>query len=184
MTPPTSAPRRARSRRSLHPAVEAGEPLGGVVALRADRHERDLVADALDAGAGTVIRCVASAAPGASEARACRVRVSESRRRQASGRLTASDPLEGSDRCSAVLESSRPWMRVERRSASWGPTRPPSKVVSSSVSRSLTAFQKVRATVRSVVIADCSGGVRRSTARSTSPRSARRWVTQRRRASR
>ena len=123
------------------------------------------------------MRCDASAAPGASEARAWRVRVSESSRRHASGRLTASEPLEGSERCSEVLESSRPWMRVERRSASLGPTRPPSKVVSRRVRRSLTAFQKVRATVRSVVIAACSAAESRSSARSTSPRSARRWAT-------
>ena len=129
-----------------------------------------------------VIRWLASAAPGASEARACSVRVSESSSRQASGRLTASDPLEGSDRCSVVLESSRPWIRVERRSASLGPTRPPSNVVSRSVSRSLTAFQKVRATVRSLVMATCSAGDSLRTARSTSLRSARRWVTHSRKA--
>ena len=83
----------------------------------------------------------------------------------------------GSDRCSEVLESSRPWMSVESRSASLGPTRHPSKVVSSRVSRSLIAFQKVSATVRSVVMAVSSEAESRRIAESTSPRSARRCAT-------
>lgn len=139
-----------------HPAVQARELLGGLVTLRAGRDEGIWSRVRSIPARTRVIRWVASAAPGAREARAWRVRVSESSSRHASGRLTASEPLDGSERCSVVLESSRPWIRVESRSASTGPTRPPSKVVSSRVRRSLTAFQKVSATVRSVVIATCS----------------------------
>ena len=93
---------------------------------------------------------------------------------QADGERAARRQRQVLGACWSRADRGSGWRGVRPRPARRGRRRRSSRAGSS---RSLTAFQKVSATVRSLVIATCSACDSLSTARSTSPRSARRWAT-------